>query len=465
VTRRHPSALRLRPLLVLVASVALALSVSTGVTAGSAAAAPARGPSVLIVGGTLTSRFTDDAGTASQGWWSIAAARVGATSVTVSAEGGSSITSAGNRCQGTTFGQRLPALKKVDILIIEVGSDNHLACTAHGRRTLTSGQSRHQIRRYVNQVAARVDALHIPRSHVFFVSPRGSKSGRRSTIVRAHVKKAVHRRHSGFRFIETPRLRTRETIDGVQPNRAGNAAIGQAVVVAVARTARAARTTAPTPPTGRSMMVVGDSITSWYSDEPGSRSQGWWSMLGRRLGATSIRTSAEGGSGVNVRGNQCTGTTFGERLSALRRVDVLVIEVGRNDYKTCPDDPRFRMAAADAQQLGMGAYARALSARVAELGMRPDQVWFVTPWGVRDETLAEPMRDTVRRAVTAPAIGFGFVDTPILAAGLTLDGIHPNLVGNQVLSDAVHAAMLAPRTRPEPAPDPAPAPEPEAVLR
>ena len=43
------------------------------------------------------------------------------------------------------------------------------------------------------------------------------------------------------------------------------------------------------------IVVVGDSITAEYNDEPGDDMQGWWSMVGRHFGATSPRTRSRVG--------------------------------------------------------------------------------------------------------------------------------------------------------------------------
>jgi lysophospholipase L1-like esterase len=416
---------------------------AVAVTGSPAAAAADRGPSITVIGGTMTSRHTDATGIASQGWWSMVGERVGARSVTLSAEGGSSMTAAGNKCQGTTFGDRLRHLTKVDILIVEVGTDNHRLCTPQGVRTIGAKDRTWRIKRYVKQLAARVDALHIRRDRVFFVYPRGIKNDRRTASLRALVKTSIDKRHAGFRFIETPRLHTRETIDGLQPNLAGNRVISQRVVATIARYTRTIRTPAPARGPGPSMAIVGDSITSWYSDEDGSRSQGWWSILARRLGASSVRTIAEGGSGVNVRGNSCTGTTFGERLTSLRPVDVLVVEVGRNDYKSCAFDPRRPSTAP--QAYGIDGYVRALSARVAELGMTPSQVFFLTPWGSRDIDRGEPLLQAFRETITAAQAGFTLIDSPVLVDSLTIDGIHPNRAGSEYLAGIVQAGILKAR--------------------
>lgn len=426
------------------ATVATSLVLAVGApTQAVAAASP--GPSVTVIGGTLTSRYTDEIGSASQGWWSVAAHRIGATSITLSAEGGSSITAAGNKCRGTTYGQRLRYLKKVDLLIVEVGADNHRVCTSGKLRTISIHENKRRIKRYVNQLAARVDALKIPRSRVFFVVPRTVTSSKRAAFIRKQVKTYVGPKKAGFTFVETPRLYTREIFNSIQPNTAGNQVLGKAVANAVPRKARAPLSRVPAPAPGPSIMVVGDSITSWYSDENGSPSQGWWSMLGRNLGASSMRTSAEGGSGVNVRGNGCRGTTFGERIGEIRRVDILVIEVGRNDYKSCPDDPKFRRVASDPSTLGIEAYTRALYARITELGMSPSQVWFVTPWGTRDPAFYEPIQLAFRTAVTAQESGFGFIATPIMSDQQTIDGVHPNRAGSALLARTVQNAILAGR--------------------
>ncbi len=65
----------------------------------------------------------------------------------------------------------------------------------------------------------------------------------------------------------------------------------------------------------RGIVVVGDSITARYNDQPGDAMQGWWSIVGRHYDAQ-VTTYAQSGSGYLRPGRMCTGDRFIDRQSA-----------------------------------------------------------------------------------------------------------------------------------------------------
>lgn len=65
------------------------------------------------------------------------------------------------------------------------------------------------------------------------------------------------------------------------------------------------------------IVVVGDSITALYDDEPGSPAQGWWSFVGRRFNVD-VTTYAQSGSGYLRLGDLCTGDRFIDRTGRTR---------------------------------------------------------------------------------------------------------------------------------------------------
>lgn len=408
------------------------------------AAARATGPSITVLGGGLTVRFTEDSGSRAQGWWSIAAERVGATSVRTSAERSSSITARGNKCQGTTYGERLRYLKRSDIVIVEAGAEDHRVCKSNGKRkTLSRAKQKAAIAGFARALGKRVDKLKIPRSHVFFVTPQVPASSKASGKLRDDIRRYTGRKHEGFKYIATKRLTSSQTSRGELPNRVGSTKLGNKVAAAISSVAKKSRTKAPVPGRGPSMMVFGDSISSFYTADKGSRSEGWWSIAARRLKASSVRVSAEGGSGANASGNSCAGTTFGERLAYLRRVDIVVVEVGRNDYKQCVRRDKGVFISPEAQRAGINRYIQALSARVTQLGIDPRRVYIVTPWGTRDRDKAGAIQFYLKSAAQAPGVGFTYITTPLMRDSLTVDQAHPNQRGSAWIADFVTRAVRA----------------------
>ena len=198
----------------------------------------------------------------------------------------------------------------------------------------------------------------------------------------------------------------------------------------------------PAPAAAPTITVVGDSITSWFRDEPGSVSQGWWSMLARDLGAD-VTTLAEGGSGMNVRGNNCFGTTFGQRLGALRKVDYLIIQGGRNDMFTCTSSGQKKSLPRLKRKKGIASYLSRLGRRVDALGIPRERVLVMSPWGKADRRRGYQIQSYLRLYSNRTHEGFTYVETKTLPTSLTLDGKHPNRAGNLYLSATMRRAIAS----------------------
>jgi lysophospholipase L1-like esterase len=193
---------------------------------------------------------------------------------------------------------------------------------------------------------------------------------------------------------------------------------------------------------GPRITVIGDSITSWFRDEPGSVSQGWWSMLGRDLGA-SVTTLAEGGSGMNVRGNNCNGTTYGQRLQALSQVEYLIIEGGRNDMFGCGSRGQKTTLSRAAQKQGIKAFMIRLGRRADALGIPRRHVLIISPWGKSDRKRGYAIQGYLRLFANRNHQGFTFVESKTLPARMTLDNKHPNRAGNAYLSTVLKRTIAS----------------------
>ena len=187
----------------------------------------------------------------------------------------------------------------------------------------------------------------------------------------------------------------------------------------------------------RGIVVVGDSITARYDDEPGSEKQGWWSIAGDHFHAKVTRY-AQSGSGYLRPGHVCTGNTFIDRPDAYAgpAPSLLIVEGGRNDWATC-EDGHFVTASDDAIEHAVDRYLDTLqtflpkSTRIVVLG---------PPWGPLDQ--ANRVRVTAIIQAQAKQHGIQFVSTQgALTADRVVDGVHPNRKGSLAIARRVIAAL------------------------
>lgn len=201
----------------------------------------------------------------------------------------------------------------------------------------------------------------------------------------------------------------------------------------------------PDAPSTRSprVLVFGDSMsaTRRYSVAGTSRRpKAWWAYVAEGAGvpASHVMVSAEGGSGLLVRGNgekvkACSGTTFGDRLSdvAATDPDVIIVEVGRNDVRICRGGKRVNSTGAE-RRAAATKYFNALARAADRQGIPRSFVYVMTPWGssggagkVATATLYETF---------AKSHGFTWVTLPSLVRAQTTDAIHPTATGSKSLA-------------------------------
>lgn len=201
-------------------------------------------------------------------------------------------------------------------------------------------------------------------------------------------------------------------------------------------TASKAARAASAPAPGEPLLVFGDSTSAWFSDQPGSPSQGWWSKVAAKADMRAV-LSAESGSGMWARGNKCGGTRFDQRLSEIARIKPakIIVATGRNDYHRCRGgqgqgyvtSPRAQV------ELAISNYMTKLDkARKAE-GIPANEVYVTTPWGTDGRSVHSWMWKAQKRE--AEKRGFTYVTVRFLDDLFTLDKTHPNALGNTKLAD------------------------------
>ena len=187
----------------------------------------------------------------------------------------------------------------------------------------------------------------------------------------------------------------------------------------------------------RGIVVVGDSITARYNDEPGDAMQGWWSITGNHFHAKVTRY-AQSGSGYLRPGHACTGNRFIDRPDAYAgpAPSLLIVEGGRNDWAAC-EDGQFVIASNDLIEHAVDRYLDTLqtflprSTRIVVLG---------PPWGPLDH--ANQVRVTAIIQAQAKQHGIEFISTRgALTADRVLDGVHPNRQGSLAIARRVIAAL------------------------
>lgn len=201
----------------------------------------------------------------------------------------------------------------------------------------------------------------------------------------------------------------------------------------------AAATSAVAP---KGIVVVGDSITAMYDDEPGSARQGWWSMVGRELGAP-VTTFAQSGSGYLRRGDHCVGDRFIDRTAAYTgpAPSILIVEGGRNDWAYCGPHG-YAVAPDDMIAEAVEAYLTTLATFVPS----STHIVLLGPaWGPKDHEHAERVTSILRQA--AGRHGLTFIDLgDTLDANSVIDGTHPNRAGSEAIAGRV-LKTLAPSPR------------------
>ena len=204
---------------------------------------------------------------------------------------------------------------------------------------------------------------------------------------------------------------------------------------AVATTPEAAP--AATSTQQRELLVIGDSMSAWYSDED-TVSRGWWSYVGERYGMH-VTLSAETGSGMWAKGNKCQGTRAADRLHALdSRPDAVVVALGFNDTHGCDSRNRKVPIYRASSERAVAQYLDALAAKVDSIGMDRADVYVFTPWG-SSKMDAHYWMWRAQKA-SADRLGFTYRVVRFNDRADTLDTIHPNASGSRAIAARFIAA-------------------------
>lgn len=184
---------------------------------------------------------------------------------------------------------------------------------------------------------------------------------------------------------------------------------------------------------GAGIVVIGDSISERYNDDPGSAEQAWWSVVGRHYEAT-VTTFAESGSGFVRLGHRCTGTRFRDRLAEVAKSapKIVIVEGGRNDSAFC----KRETLAESSNAMVRVAVDRFLTN--LQNALDPNTTIYVLgpPWGSLNAS--ERSRITSIIKSSAQRHHMRFIDTRgVFNGNRTIDGIHPNRAGSVALGNRV----------------------------
>lgn len=193
----------------------------------------AGGPTIAVVGDSITARYNDDPGDARQGWWSMVG-RHYHHHVSTFAESGSGFQRRGNGCSGTRFADRLQALRHTEprVVIVEGGRNDWATCSSAGLTPSLNSRVQSAADRFLTQLRTIV-----PTSTQIYVlgPPWGPVDAGQSERITAIIKGSAERH--GMQFIDTAGVFAgRRTVDGIHPNRAGNRALAERVIAALGPT-------------------------------------------------------------------------------------------------------------------------------------------------------------------------------------------------------------------------------------
>ncbi|MEO6472231.1 MAG: SGNH/GDSL hydrolase family protein [Aeromicrobium sp.] len=189
--------------------------------------ASAGGPTVAVIGDSITARYNDEPGDASQGWWSVVGRHYG-VHVETYAQSGSGFVRPGLECVGDRFGDRLANLKRHPprIVFVEGGRNDWAMCSGHSLALTTNSQLRIAVDRFLTNLKGAVR----PQTLIYVLGPPWgpTNAGQRGRVT-AIIKSSAYRHH--VHFIDTAGVfPASNVIDGIHPNRAGSVALGERVI-------------------------------------------------------------------------------------------------------------------------------------------------------------------------------------------------------------------------------------------
>jgi lysophospholipase L1-like esterase len=191
-------------------------------------------------------------------------------------------------------------------------------------------------------------------------------------------------------------------------------------------------------PFNHGIVVVGDSITARYNDQPGDQFQAWWSIVGRHFGAR-VTTHAQSGSGYLRQGLECSGNRFIDRPEAFRKAapSVFIVEGGRNDWSSCIEGVHVESTNHQVSQ----AVNHYLDVLQASLPHTTRIIVLGPPWGPIFEDGRQRVTAIIRAAAHRHGVMFVNTDGTLDRLSRVVDGVHPNLAGSTALADRVITAL------------------------
>ena len=220
--------------------------------------------------------------------------------------------------------------------------------------------------------------------------------------------------------------------------RIGVVAVVMAALLMAWQSAKGGEQPSASGPFSGGIVVVGDSITAEYNDDPGDAFQGWWSIVGHHFGAN-VTTHAQSGSGYLRQGLACNGNRFIDRPDAFESTapSLFIVEGGRNDWASCIEG-QYVPATDRELELAVNHY---LSVLQAELPRSTRIVVLGPPWGPFDQRASLGITSIIRRAARDHGLQFvstvGTLDRP----NRVVDGVHPNRAGSVALANQVIRAV------------------------
>ncbi|MGH3456600.1 SGNH/GDSL hydrolase family protein [Aeromicrobium sp.] len=218
-----------------------------------------------------------------------------------------------------------------------------------------------------------------------------------------------------------------------------------AVVIAIAvalltawQSARGGEQAVQSGPFQRGIVVVGDSITAEYNDDPGDPLQGWWSMVGRHFDAN-VTTHAQSGSGYLRQGLACGGNRFIDRPEAFRDVapSLFIVQGGRNDWASCIEGRHVESRSEQVAE-AVDHYFDVLQANLP----RSTRIVVLGPtWGTLDQLGRQRITAIVYAAAKDHGIQYVSTMGTLDRRNHVIDGVHPNRAGSTALADRVIAAL------------------------
>ncbi|WP_375002913.1 SGNH/GDSL hydrolase family protein [Aeromicrobium sp. CTD01-1L150] len=189
---------------------------------------------IVVVGDSITARYSDDEGAADQGWWSFVGRHFDAD-VRTFAQSGSGYQRQGNRCTGDVFADRIEAFEDPPSVFIVEGGRNDWSTCRDGRRVrATDAAVQDAVVSYL-----RLARQQLPESTRIVVlgPPWGELHPWEMRRITSIIRTAAGR--EGLEYVSTTGTLDQHgrTDDGVHPTRAGSKALGDVVVAALSQPA------------------------------------------------------------------------------------------------------------------------------------------------------------------------------------------------------------------------------------